>query len=129
MKTKTCIDCGKTWPLSDFHRNSRRRDGHSGRCKPCTSAHRFILKNPAGWRGPRGETHHSARLTAHDVELIRQLIDEREALLAKAKNLTNAAIAAKFDVHPRTIDRISSYRGWKADYSIAEHTGNLKARV
>lgn len=35
---KTCTRCKQEKPLSAFHRNNRRSDGHSSACKECTSA-------------------------------------------------------------------------------------------
>ena len=60
----------------------------------------------------RGSQLPHAKLTESDVRLINQLIDERNELLRQAKSLTNAAIADKFGVHVRTIDRISTGESW-----------------
>lgn len=38
LPTKQCRDCGEEKPLSSFHRNARRSDGHSLYCKPCGTA-------------------------------------------------------------------------------------------
>jgi hypothetical protein len=35
---KTCIACGKTKPLGDYHRNAPRREGRRKVCKTCQSA-------------------------------------------------------------------------------------------
>lgn len=35
---KTCAKCGETKPLSEFHNDSRKRDGKVGVCKPCACA-------------------------------------------------------------------------------------------
>lgn len=32
---KKCTKCGKVKPLSEFHKNSCRKDGHRARCKEC----------------------------------------------------------------------------------------------
>lgn len=63
--------------------------------------------NPA-----RGEELPFAKLTKDDIKLIRECIAERERLRAEAAQLSNASLAEKFDVHQRTIDRISQRRGW-----------------
>lgn len=60
----------------------------------------------------RGSTLAHAKLTEYDVSLIRKLIDEREKMRAQVKNLSNRAIAEKFDVHVRSIDRISTGENW-----------------
>jgi len=54
-----------------------------------------------------------AKLTEEDVSLIRELVRERDALKAQLRELTNAKIAEKFGVHVRTIDRVTTYEGWR----------------
>lgn len=61
---------------------------------------------------PRGEDARAAKLTDDDIRIIRQLIADRDALRAEASKLRNKDIAKKFDVHPRTIDKISTRRTW-----------------
>jgi hypothetical protein len=63
-------------------------------------------KNPA-----RGMELPQTKLTPDDIRLIKQLVAERERLKREAAKLTNAAIAVKFDVHQRTIDRVTSHQG------------------
>lgn len=53
-----------------------------------------------------------AKLDESDVVLIRQLVEERDALKRRLGSLTNAAIAEKFGVHCRTIDRVTAGEGW-----------------
>ena len=53
-----------------------------------------------------------AKLDEADVALIRQLIAERTELRHRLAHMSNAAIAEKFCVHVRTIDRISTGEGW-----------------
>lgn len=36
---KKCSNCGVLKNASDFHANKRRKDGLSGKCKPCTQAY------------------------------------------------------------------------------------------
>lgn len=36
-KKKVCRVCGKEKPLSEFHANSKAKDGHLNRCKACCS--------------------------------------------------------------------------------------------
>lgn len=49
MNTKTCARCNQAKPLSDYHRNSRNKDGLHSYCKACNkekaAAH---LKTPKG---------------------------------------------------------------------------------
>lgn len=44
---KKCTGCKIEKPLDDFHRNSKKLDGHETRCKSCKSAYnRWLAKNP-----------------------------------------------------------------------------------
>lgn len=60
----------------------------------------------------RGSDLPQAILTDEDVQLIRQAQAERNRLRAQAAQLSNRALAEKFGVHHRTIDRITSGHGW-----------------
>ena len=60
----------------------------------------------------RGSQLPQSKLTEDDVKLIWCLIHERNELKKKASNLTNEKIAAKFNVHRRTIERITEKGGW-----------------
>lgn len=60
----------------------------------------------------RGSELPQSKLTEADVELIRQCVLERERLREEANKLSNEALAKKFEVHTRTIDRVTQYRGW-----------------
>ncbi len=60
----------------------------------------------------RGEQRYNAKLKAHDVQLIRALAAERAEHLKKAKELSNAIIAEKFDIKPETVDKIVNRRAW-----------------
>lgn len=57
--------------------------------------------NPA-----RGEAHYNSKITDDDCRLIMALVDERNELLRKARELTDAKIAAKFEVHKHTVWKI-----------------------
>lgn len=35
METKTCTKCGRELPLSEFHANSKTKDGKVSQCKDC----------------------------------------------------------------------------------------------
>ena len=63
-------------------------------------------------KAKRGEDLPQSKLTNDDIRLIRGLVEHRDRLKAELKNLTNKAIADKFCVHFRTIDRITSYENW-----------------
>ena len=53
---------------------------------------------------------YAAKLTETDLSLIHELIAHREAVKEDLKSLSNKSLAEKFDVHYRTIDRISAAR-------------------
>lgn len=61
---------------------------------------------------PCGSQRYNAKLTEADVRLIRELRAERERLLAQAKQLTDAKIAEKFEVHPNVVWKIGNFAGW-----------------
>lgn len=90
-----------------------------------------------------GEQHHRAKLTDHDVELILDLLDAREVLLAEYRKvglshgqvhkalakaqLSEAGIAGKFEVSRRTIRDLRDGRrrnqtptDWRAHKQPAE---------
>jgi hypothetical protein len=60
----------------------------------------------------RGADRYNAKLTDHDVRLIRELVAERSRLLAAARALSNRQLAEKFDVNYRTIEKVAEYRSW-----------------
>lgn len=61
---------------------------------------------------PRGEAHYRAKLTEHDVRLLRALAAERRQLLEQAAELSNAALAAKFGVTPACVERVLYGQTW-----------------
>lgn len=63
--------------------------------------------NPA-----RGERCHNAKLTKRDIKLLFQCVDERERLRKEASKLTNEKLAEKFEVHPRTIEKVLRRETW-----------------
>lgn len=46
IKTKKCSRCGKVLPLSEFHRNKAKPDGHSNLCKDCQNEYNreYLMK-------------------------------------------------------------------------------------
>lgn len=60
----------------------------------------------------RGSDLPQAKLSEDDVRIIRQLIEQRDTYYAMARSLSNRKIAEKFDVHLRTIDRLSAGETW-----------------
>lgn len=72
-----------------------------------------MIDNPLNRnRVKRGSDLPHAKLTEDDVRQIRGLIAYREELRARIAALTNRRIAQKFEVHHRTIDRISVGESW-----------------
>ena len=60
-------------------------------------------------------THHRAKLTMEDADLIRELYGEPIKLVVKTKSpfgVTHKQLAEKFEVHPRTIDRVIKCQTW-----------------
>jgi hypothetical protein len=60
----------------------------------------------------RGSQLPHSKLKEDDIRLINEFVAEREQMKAKLRGMTNQAIAEKFDVHRRTIDRITSGETW-----------------
>jgi hypothetical protein len=60
----------------------------------------------------RGERCPQAQLTEDEVRNIRGLLLHRNRLLAEARTLRTEDIARKFDVNPRTIERIAAGETW-----------------
>jgi hypothetical protein len=61
----------------------------------------------------RGEQLPQSKLTDADIEDIRSAARQRESLRTHIKNnLTNEALAKKYGVHLRTIDRVTSNNSW-----------------
>lgn len=60
----------------------------------------------------RGQDLPHSKLTDGDVRLIRQFVAERDRLKSQLKEMSNARLAAKFDVHVRTIDRVTANENW-----------------
>jgi len=60
----------------------------------------------------RGTDHPLSKLTDDDIRLIRECVAERERLRQEANRLSNEALAAKFNVHHRTIERVTQRIGW-----------------
>lgn len=51
----------------------------------------------------------TAELTPHDVELIKQLCDERARLRREMLQLSNESLAEKFDTTAKEINKIAKY--------------------
>ena len=44
---KQCTGCGEVLPLTEFYRDSRRKDGHYSECKACTAVRRKANRSRA----------------------------------------------------------------------------------
>ena len=61
----------------------------------------------------RGQELPQSKLTDLDVLAIRAAKKERERLLKLIRDeYSNAALAVRFDVHVRTIEKVTSYNSW-----------------
>jgi len=60
----------------------------------------------------RGEDVKHSKLTEPDVILIRAIVAERDELRRQASLITNRKLAEKFNVHHRTIDKITAGESW-----------------
>lgn len=60
----------------------------------------------------RGQDLPHAKLTDDDVRLIRELVSHRNDLVRQARDLSAIKIAEKFDVHHRTIERVTQGESW-----------------
>ncbi len=59
-----------------------------------------------------------AKLDEQKVADIMALIERRDELKAELREMTNAAIAKRYGVHIRTIDRISNGEAWGHVWAI-----------
>lgn len=53
-----------------------------------------------------------AKLDEEDIRLIFAAVEERKRLRDEANRLSNKALAEKFGVHVRTIDKVTAYETW-----------------
>lgn len=58
-----------------------------------------VKRNRKGWRV--GDSHHNAKLTDHEIELLRQLF---------ADGMTVCELASKFDISKGHVSKIIGYR-------------------
>jgi hypothetical protein len=56
---KTCKSCGRTKPITEFHKNRIRKDGHHSWCRQCSRERQRLLRNPEKTR--RDSKSHHAR--------------------------------------------------------------------
>lgn len=60
----------------------------------------------------RGSELPQAKLNENDIKNIRQIVLDREQMRKALSAMSNAALAEKFNVHYRTIDRITAGENW-----------------
>ena len=58
-KIKTCSECGRSLPLSEFNKNRNNKDGYQDRCREC-----FSKYNAARYAK-----------TPHDTRLLREIVE------------------------------------------------------
>jgi hypothetical protein len=63
-------------------------------------------------RAVRGEAIHTAKLCENDILVIREIVEYRNKLRAELSAITNKSLAVKYDVHQRTIDKVTSGFTW-----------------
>lgn len=63
-------------------------------------------------RVKRGEDLPQSKLSESDVRAIREIVEYREKLKSELKSLTNESLADKFEVHIRTIDKVTAGYTW-----------------
>ena len=63
---KACSVCGEVKPLQDYHRNGRRKDGRSNKCKPCACAvtRAWTAANPERHKATKSGNPATQRATA-----------------------------------------------------------------
>ena len=70
----------------------------------CDATNRYKVK--------RGVELPQSKLTDDDVRNIRALVEYREKVKRELAGLTNAALAEKFDIHTRSIEKIVARETW-----------------
>jgi hypothetical protein len=60
----------------------------------------------------RGSDLPQSKLDETKVKEIRLIVEVRERMREELKAMTNAAIAEKYGVHYRTVDRITAFENW-----------------
>ena len=61
----------------------------------------------------RGQDLPHARLSEEDIKEIRSAVAQRESLRSHIRQtLSNAALASRFGVHPRTIEKVVQRETW-----------------
>lgn len=69
------------------------------------------------YQGPVGSRLPQSKLDESDVRLIRQIHSEKQAEIKKLNHSCSAkALAEKFGVHYRTIEKVLNYSTWRHVY-------------
>ncbi len=76
---------------------------------------------------PRGESHYRAKLTEADVRALRAIALERRQLLDRLAAISNRALAAKFEVTERCIDRVLYGQTWTHVGSVPNSSARRSA--
>ena len=110
MDSKQCTKCRTVKPVTDFYTQKQGRYLQSW-CKQCKliqvrqikAQRQLPFEREQRLMPTYGETHHHAKLTAHDVDLIRGLLDD---------GISCADVGRKFEVSRTTISAIKNFRSW-----------------
>jgi len=69
------------------------------------------------YQGPVGSKLPQSKLTECDVKMIRRIHEEKQAEIKKLNESCSAkALAEKFGVHCRTIEKVLNYSTWRHVY-------------
>ena len=60
----------------------------------------------------RGQDHYKAKLTDEDVRALKQIAADRREMMGKLSAMSNRALAQKFDVSERCIERVIYGQTW-----------------
>ena len=72
-----------------------------------------MVDNPLNrTKAKRGTELPHAKLNEKLIKKIRKVVSERERLKVVLRSMTNSAIAKQYQVHVRTIDRITAGENW-----------------
>jgi hypothetical protein len=61
---------------------------------------------------PKGEGAYNARLTEHDLKLIRQLAEDRRTLWEQIRRISERSLAEKFGVSQAAIRKVINRESW-----------------
>lgn len=121
--TKRCSTCGETKPIPEFHKNKRRPDGLSERCKACRRAHYY---KPEQWLSKREYDQ------ARRVELADEISQQRKEKYATdevyREHKKQLARDQKFKPGYHERERKRHYKRWANPEYRAMRVAKFRAR-